>query len=235
MNPIDNDSLRISETEAIVTPYNGENPYTATILSGCFYKKVTPCEGKRVISDFRDHLVFWGQHSNRLTLTNGIALEFPGEHDCQTSTCSSKGYADYRMRCNDKCPKHPEICKELYDLRIKNMDVENAEQTLIELLDDVYKNGTATITNNMTQPEIDLRVKLFWITLQEDINSDDNRPNAGRRYVFSRYLEAIIVARENCSHTIEEVMKRADKQTPKSSVFDWELDNVPSWYNESAF
>lgn len=94
-----------------------------------------------------------------------------------------KRQGDYRFEKDGKAPTHVIIVNEIYQA-VTDVNY----QDVITYLEDVYNNGL-----NATNTTFDrsFTEKIFWITLQEEINYP--QPNyAGRRLPFQRYFEAVL-------------------------------------------
>jgi hypothetical protein len=97
-----------------------------------------------------------------------------------------KEHGDYRLTIEGGyIPKHIDIVKEIHQHTTK----ENFEQVSL-FLEDVYINGL-----NATLEFIDdnFKLKLYWITLQEEINYPQPK-RAGRKLSFMRYFEGALAA-----------------------------------------
>lgn len=117
----------------------------------------------------------------------GLTITYPGY----------KGVGDYRLSIDGSSPSHVDIVNEIY-----NYTNDSNFQEVTSFLDDIYRLGT-TIDYSIINDNY--KYKIFWVTLQEDINY----PNGdGRSLPFKRYYEAALVHKGLIE--IEEVRKRTN-------------------------
>lgn len=94
-----------------------------------------------------------------------------------------KEQGDYKLTENGTAPKHTDIIQEIFNqTTAENMD------SIIRYLDDVYHNGLNARPSVFSQSFTE---KLFWITLQEEINYPQPL-KSGRRLPFQRFYEAAL-------------------------------------------
>lgn len=94
-----------------------------------------------------------------------------------------KAAGDYKLTENGIAPKHTDIVTTIYSA-VTNENI----ILVIEFLDDIYTNGLAATSSFFPRSFIE---KLFWITLQEEINYPQPA-KAGRKLSFQRFYEAIL-------------------------------------------
>lgn len=92
-----------------------------------------------------------------------------------------KTEGDYKLTENGTAPKHTDIVTMIHAA----ITTANLEQLTI-FLEDVYTNGLAATSSFFPRSIIE---KLFWITLQEEINYPQPA-KAGRKLPFQRFYEA---------------------------------------------
>lgn len=95
-----------------------------------------------------------------------------------------KQNGDYKLRIGKELvPRHTDMVKEIYQLTTK----ENFDQ-LSFFLEDVYLHGLDAQHNLFDKA---FKEKLYWITLQEEINYPQPK-RAGRSLSFMRYYEGAL-------------------------------------------
>ena len=126
-----------------------------------------------------------------------------------------KGHGDYKLTENGVAPRHTDIVHIISQLtNVDNFDA------VVEFLNAVYTNGLdATNTPLFNQA---FKEKIFWITLQEEINYPQPRFK-GRRLTFQRFFEASLTHTNIIS--IEDVLKRTNNHGKTAPTL---LDNVPT-------
>ena len=132
-----------------------------------------------------------------------------------------KGVGDYRLTINGVAPKHTDIVEEVYE----STNRENIEE-VIAFLDDVYTNGlnaTSEIFSN------EFSEKIYWITLQEEMNYPQPRYR-GRKLPFQRFYEGALSKVSNLD------IKRVKSRTNNHGSGVPQLLNInnypiPSFYN----
>ena len=140
-----------------------------------------------------------------------IVISYPG----------AKEKGDYRLTINNNAPKHSDIVIEIYELTTP----ENLN-SIIESLDDVFTNGTNALAGIFSK---ELILKLFWITLQEEINYP-NPPYKGRKLPFQRFYEAALAKVDNTP--ISSVVARTNNhggRVPRPIATN--SHRVPSFYS----
>ena len=110
-----------------------------------------------------------------------------------------KKNGDYRVSENGKAPKHEDIVIEIF-----NFTKEENFTSVVNFLDDVYTNGLFATSDLFSKS---FKEKIFWITLQEEINYPQPQ-YAGRRLSFQRFYEAALIKKGICS--LREVIKRTN-------------------------
>ncbi len=127
---------------------------------------------------------------------------------------------DYRVSENGKAPKHEDIVIEIFNFT-------NAENFagVVNFLDDVYVNGLFAASDVFSK---NFKEKIFWITLQEEINYPQPQ-YAGRRLSFQRFYEAALIKKGVCS--LQEVIERTNNFKKQKPVL-YNCDGMmhPSFY-----
>lgn len=121
-----------------------------------------------------------------------------------------KEVGDYKLTIGGSAPLHTDIVTE-----ICNFTDSTNFRLVVEFLDALYKNGTKS-NLNIISPEF--KHKIFWITLQEEINYPQPRYK-GRKLPFQRFYEAALV--HNTSITLSDVKARTNNHS----------SGVPQLYN----
>lgn len=94
-----------------------------------------------------------------------------------------KATGDYKLTENGIAPKHTDIVVEIYTtVTNDNFDL------VVEFLDALYLNGLAAQSPHFSRSFIE---KIFWITLQEEINYPQPA-KAGRKLPFQRFYEGAL-------------------------------------------
>ncbi|MFM2338130.1 MAG: hypothetical protein RL115_1323 [Bacteroidota bacterium] len=133
-----------------------------------------------------------------------------------------KEHGDYKLTKDGYILKHIDIVKEIHQHTTK----ENFEEVSI-FLEDVYVNGL-----NATAQFIDeeFKQKLYWRTLQEEINYPQPK-RAGRKLSFMRYYEAALAAIDYVE--IEKVMERTNHRAQgRPPLFNLKELRRPKFYIE---
>lgn len=95
-----------------------------------------------------------------------------------------KKIGDYKLTENSQAPKHTDIVSIIHThTNASNFD------TVVSFLEDVYLNGLHA-NSILINPAF--KEKIFWITLQEEINYPQPR-YAGRKLPFQRFFEAALI------------------------------------------
>lgn len=94
-----------------------------------------------------------------------------------------KKSGDYRLSENGVAPKHTDIVSEIY-----NSTCEENFDAIVNFLEDVYTNG---LYAKATIFPPSFKEKIFWITLQEEINYPPPQ-YAGRKLSFQRFYEGAL-------------------------------------------
>jgi hypothetical protein len=163
-------------------------------------------------------------HYNRIVINSKLELWTPGIYN--------RNYpGDYLLKWDGKAPKHIDICDAIVD-DINNNRNENSDyyRYWLELLEDVYNNGTQNIKSDDEKDNFK-RQLIFWVTLQEDIN---RKEKLGRLTPFCRYAEAIATTIDEYPHTYKEVIIRLDCKEPEF-LEKWDIPYAPEYYGWSAF
>jgi len=123
-----------------------------------------------------------------------LKINYPGK----------KKNGDYQVSIDGVAPTHTDIVNEVYTATSK----ENIHD-IIELLDDVYQNGLNATSNILPRAFIE---KLYWITMQEEINYPQPKFK-GRKLPFQRFYEAALA---KVSHDLD--LKRVHIRTNNHGV-----------------
>lgn len=146
---------------------------------------------------------------------NGIIVNYPGY----------KKSGDYKVSLADgEVPTHADMANLLHDL------ITSEKYTYEELKDfliDVYQNGTTTNYNNSSLEE--LKHKIFWITLQEEINYPRSTGKAGINLPYCRYYEAIYCTRPESNFELSEVKNRCNHAGKNKPVL-YSIPDAPLFY-----
>lgn len=145
-----------------------------------------------------------------------IIIEYPGKGKT----------GDYRLKLSNNgiVPTHPYICRLLFGLICER---HYTYETLLDLLNDVYFNGTDTVYHDQNLEY--LKNLIFWTTLQEEINYPRTLGYSGINLPYCRYFEAIYCTKEGCLYSINEVTFRCNNHGRKRpSLYD--IPNAPAFY-----
>ena len=140
-------------------------------------------------------------------------------------TINYPGYkreGDYQLTINGLAPKHTDIVNVIY----ATTNTHNLEG-IIAFLDDVYTNGLKA--KSTVFPEAFIQ-KIYWITLQEEINYPQPRFQ-GRKLTFQRFYEGAL-AKVSTTIDINFVKERTNNHgssVPK--LFEIKNYTIPSFYN----
>ena len=169
--------------------------------------------------DYKEGCQYMVNLTNQLTSTDKktftigeLSITYPGY----------KNDGDYKLTIDGLAPRHEDIVKEIY-----NYTTSKNFNNVVNFLEDVYENGTnATIRDILPN----YKNKLFWITLQEEINYPQPRYK-GRKLPFQRFYEAALVHKEiinlndvndrtnNHGNRIPRLLKLTDIKVP--SFYTW--------------
>ena len=131
-----------------------------------------------------------------------------------------KAAGDYKLTENGTAPKHTDIVSMIYTV-VTNENI----VLVIEFLDDVYTNGLAATSTVFPRSFIE---KLFWITLQEEINYPQPA-RAGRKLPFQRFYEAVLA--KTGITDIQTVLVRTNNHGKKRpELFDTKQLRRPLFY-----
>lgn len=168
-------------------------------------------EGVARMAALWDELTYEEQTEERYRYCRGfnvvnIRIEYPGKK-------LKRG--DYRLRVNGYAPTHAVVVKEIYALT----DTSNFYSVQCAL-EDVFLNGLYATTTFFSRSFIE---KLYWITLQEEINYP--YPKQGRKLTYQRLYEAALVKIWNADLTL--VLERTNNHGGRIPKL-WKVDN---WIN----
>ena len=105
-------------------------------------------------------------------------------YGCLTVTYPGyKKHGDYKLTENGIAPKHSDLVLEIFE-KTATANI----SSIARFLDDVYHNG---LNANVSVFSEAFKEKLFWLTLQEEINYPQPQ-NAGRKLAFQRVYEAAL-------------------------------------------
>lgn len=140
-----------------------------------------------------------------------------------TLTISYPGYkqpGDYRLSENGTAPKHTDIVA-----AINNFTNPANFNAVVSFLDDVYKNGLDATSAVFSKA---FKEKIYWITLQEEINYPQPK-YAGRKLPFQRFYEAALV--KVGIGTLQQVIVRTNNHgTVRPALFNVGNNMKPSFY-----
>lgn len=131
-----------------------------------------------------------------------------------------KGGSDYRLTEGGVAPRHTDIVRGIHGTtNSTNFD------SVVAFLDDVYRNGLSSTNAEFGQA---FKERVFWITLQEEINYPPPRC-LGRKLPFQRYYEAALVHKGIIS--LEAVLARTDNHGGRApALILLEGLSLPSFY-----
>lgn len=143
-------------------------------------------------------------------------------------TISYPGYkedGDYRLSYTNGniAPKHTDVIDILLDLNQQNSTNEIAKE-----LETIYSEGLHAKTILISDS---LKTKLYWITLQEEINYPQPRFR-GIKMPFQRFYEALLV--KDGILTVEELYERTNnhgRPAPTLNNIDTSKYYLPLFYN----
>lgn len=143
-------------------------------------------------------------------LVGNLLISYPGYKE--------KG--DYKLTENGTAPNHTDIVKEIHDLTT------NANfNDVVTFLDDVYQNGLLATSTTFPQT---LKEKIYWVTLQEEINYPQPK-YYGRKLPFQRYYEGALVKANIVS--LEQVYKRTNNHgSSRPLLLEPGTNQRPSFY-----
>jgi hypothetical protein len=166
-------------------------------------------EGVRKMKKLADDLKLKGQQSASFTF-GSLLITYPG----------FKEHGDYKLTENGTAPKHTDIVNEIH----LQTTTENFT-AIVRYLDDVYHNGLNAATTIFPPAFTE---KLFWITLQEEINYPQPL-KAGRKLPFQRFYEAALAKLGFI--TLEEVISRTNNHGKgKPVLLEVKQYKQPSFY-----
>jgi hypothetical protein len=139
-----------------------------------------------------------------------LVIEYPGY----------KQHGDYKLSVNNEAPKHTSIVKEIFE----QTNSRNFE-AITHFLEDVYENGLNAMTAIFSET---FKEKIYWITLQEEINYPQPG-RSGRRLPFQRYYEAALAAIGLAD--IDKVLYRTNhKGKGRPPLFEIKNIKLPGFY-----
>jgi hypothetical protein len=139
-----------------------------------------------------------------------LVIDYPGY----------KQHGDYKLSVNNEAPKHTSIVKEIFE----HTNSENF-QAVSHFLEDVYENGLNATTTVFSET---FKEKIYWITLQEEINYPQPG-RSGRRLPFQRYYEAALAKIGQAD--IEKVLYRTNhKGKGRPPLFEIKNTKIPTFY-----
>jgi hypothetical protein len=134
-----------------------------------------------------------------------------------------KEHGDYKLTMQGGyIPKHTDIVKEIFEKTTK----ENFDAVSL-FLEDVYKNGLAATNTALDQA---FKEKIYWITLQEEINYPQPK-RAGRKLPFMRYFEAAL-AKIGFVELEKIIMRTNHRAQGRPPLFNLNEIRRPSFYVE---
>lgn len=140
-------------------------------------------------------------------------------------TITYPGYkraGDYKLTVKGIAPKHTDIVREIYNVA-NNQNIEK----MIAFLDDVYTNGLNATSTIFPKAFIE---KIYWITLQEEINYPQPMYK-GRKLPFQRFYEGAL-AKVITKIDIEHIEKRTNNHKSRvPPLLATENYSIPSFYN----
>lgn len=151
-----------------------------------------------------------GNKSTESFQTGTLTVIYPGY----------KKYGDYRLTENGVAPKHADIVMEIYN----QATPDNIDEIGI-FLDDVYAKGLYATASIFSET---FKEKIFWITLQEEINYPPPQ-FAGRKLSFQRFYEAALA--KTGITDLPTILGRTNNHGLKRPVlFKIEKHRTPSFY-----
>lgn len=162
------------------------------------------------------------QHMKSLfsKLKNGTSEYFDVGVGMRVSYPGYKKEGDYKFTVNGVAPTHTDVVSEVYQYT-------NAQNfnSVVDFLNDIYNNGLNT---QLSLINTDFKNKIFWITLQEDINFP-LASQAGRKLPFQRYYEAALVHTNLIS--ISQVKARTNNhQKFRPQLLSPNVSKLPDFY-----
>ena len=164
-----------------------------------------------------------------VSLMIGLAAELKdsgkttGSFNCGNLLISYPGYksiGDYRLTENGTAPKHTDIV-----ITIHSAANNENHELIIDFLNDVYTNGLAATSTAFPRSFVE---KLFWITLQEEINYPQPA-RAGRKLPFQRFYETVLA--KTGITDIQTVLVRTNNHGKKRpELFDTKQLRCPLFY-----
>lgn len=166
-------------------------------------------EGIRKMKKLAEELKLSGESTASFRYGN-LLIAYPGY----------KKHGDYKLTENGIAPKHTDVVKEIFEhTAVDNFD------TIVRFLDDVYHNGMRAQTVIFSEA---FKEKLFWITLQEEINYPQPA-KAGRKLPFQRFYEAALA--KLGAAELSEVLERTNNHgKAKPELFMVKQFRRPSFY-----
>ncbi len=157
-------------------------------------------------------------------------VTFDVGNDVMITSPGRKELGDYRVTINGVMPTHKDVCKRIYDCIIEGI-IEPIEMSC--MLENIYERGFEKKRSD-SDLIIELKRKIFWISLQEDINYPMRDGYLGRKHPLFRYAEALIVAQRNGG--LNPVNNNADSKKPKTiNLLNHTGIIAPSYYNTADY
>lgn len=152
-----------------------------------------------------------GQGQKSFFTIGDLVINYPGY----------KENGDYQLTINGTAPKHTDIVSKFYNAT----NLQNSNE-IIAFLDDVYINGLNTTSTVFTRTFVE---KIYWITLQEEINYPQPRCK-GRKLPFQRFYEGIL-AKISPRLTLNTVLERTNNHGYRApALFNIRNYPIPSFY-----
>lgn len=131
-----------------------------------------------------------------------------------------KQLGDYRLSENGVAPKHTDIV-----IAINNFTDAANFDAVVNFLDNVYINGLNASSAVFSKA---FKEKLYWITLQEEINYPQPK-YAGRKLPFQRFYEGALAKAGVC--TLQQVIVRTNNHgTVRPTLLEAGNKMKPSFY-----
>lgn len=154
-----------------------------------------------------------------LQLTKNLPAGTTGAFQIGRLNINYPGYkkvGDYKLTIGGSAPLHTDIVTEICSFT----DSTNF-RLVVQFLDALYINGTKS-NLDIISPEF--KHKIFWITLQEEINYPQPRYK-GRKLPFQRFYEAALI--HNTAITLLDVKARTNNHSSGVPPL-YNLQNIPN-------
>lgn len=162
---------------------------------------------------------------------HGIEIKYPGYKKIGDYALYDSKYSE------EEVPPHSYYCQELYEYIIMRKDMFDTMKTYMEK---IYINGiedNPANYNDLPEDLVDLLYRIFWVTVQEDINYPalDSNTYRGRQLPFWRYFEAICAAYyPDPEHDIDYVKKLADSRRGVHAELWYNIEEPPVFYSKNV-